>query len=62
MYCIPQTAPGVLKVDTKTGECTIIGKEVCTKHLELCKKHGGYLWHGGTATTDGKLIFVHLYT
>ena len=57
MYCIPQTAPGVLKVDTKTGACTMIGKEVCTKHLELWEKHGGYLWHGGTATTDRKLIF-----
>ena len=57
MYCIPQTAPGVLKVDTVTGACTLIGEEICQQHLEHCKKHGGYLWHGGSVTDDGKLIF-----
>jgi hypothetical protein len=56
MYCIPQTAGGVLKVNTLTNECTIIGEEVCTKHLNECPG-GGWMWHGGTATDDGTLIY-----
>jgi hypothetical protein len=56
MYCIPQTATGVLKVNTKTSVCTIIGEEECTRQLKDCPG-GGWAWHGGTVTNDGKLIF-----
>jgi hypothetical protein len=56
MYCIPQLAGGVLKVNTVTNECTIIGKDLCTEHLTSCPG-GGWMWHGGTATQDGKLIY-----
>uniref|UniRef100_A0A061RHK2 A1 cistron-splicing factor AAR2 n=1 Tax=Tetraselmis sp. GSL018 TaxID=582737 RepID=A0A061RHK2_9CHLO len=49
IYGIPQTATGVLRIDPRTDECRVIAEGQLPE--------GGWKWHGGLATDDGRFIF-----
>lgn len=48
IYCIPQSATRVLKIDPQTDACTFVGP----------KLEGTYKWYGGLAARDGAIYGV----